>query len=329
MDNATETRFNLLQQRGIPPLLEDPVACLSEFIQRASGVRRNTQKVFHFIARCSAIIEDMKVSVEGDYKGPNEMSRVFDCLERLQDLLTQAQRAVDAEIRTYESLSQEALEETWDSSREIFRTLLTEAYHEDFQPPKEWQSEIEHVGNVDDHIRAGLKARLNHKQIIQDNDIATTTGHPIDPAEVTLPSASDLSNPHLSETSQSPAPDAQSDVSKSLTSQMAPQGPSSNGETEEGRPEQANTMYSHAVTILSLGNLAHAVASAEQVKDAIRRIPPGRAQENALAQFEDLRTAVLDFPFSGYDPGELYRMEEEYRLYGDLMGPDDPDPHEP
>lgn len=76
-----ETAFVLPQD--VPPLLQDAVDSLYRIIGTASRVRRNTQKIFHFIARCIGIIKNLTASTKEEPSTFGEMIAVIESAQEL------------------------------------------------------------------------------------------------------------------------------------------------------------------------------------------------------------------------------------------------------
>lgn len=86
MDSETfRTAFVLPDD--VPPLLQDAVDSLCGIISHASRMRRNTQKILHFIARCVEIIENLKGSINEQPPTFEEMMAVIESVRKLEMLV--------------------------------------------------------------------------------------------------------------------------------------------------------------------------------------------------------------------------------------------------
>ncbi|KAG8921158.1 hypothetical protein FRC01_000387, partial [Tulasnella sp. 417] len=150
---SNKTTFVLPQEVPLP--LQDAVESLHQIIGDASRVRRNTQKILHFIARCVDIIDELKNHIDSQPSNIEEMMGVMESVEKLDILLVNAVYAVNKEVSLGGVLTRETMS-TWESSRNEFQELVNGAYDEEFKPPGGWRKEIETITRLDDYLWLGL-----------------------------------------------------------------------------------------------------------------------------------------------------------------------------
>ncbi|KAG8937552.1 hypothetical protein FRC00_004166 [Tulasnella sp. 408] len=126
---SLQTTFVLPED--VPPLLQDAADTLCRIINHASQVRRNTQKILHFIARCISIVENIKAATKEEPSNYKEMIGIIESVQKLDILLANCEVAINNEVSSSESLNPGMIAK-WESVRTEFRELLDETYDPEF-----------------------------------------------------------------------------------------------------------------------------------------------------------------------------------------------------
>ncbi|KAG8992566.1 hypothetical protein FRB90_000967, partial [Tulasnella sp. 427] len=148
-----ETGFILFDiPQYVPPPLEHAAELLRGIVQTAAKSPRNGQKVLHLVSRGMEILESLRIPFQEPPLDFDDLINATEKLRKLELMLMEARHVVDQEAAVQSSEESKA---SWATRRKEFNDLLIEAHSPEFNPPANWEKDLDEVKRMDDHLWAG------------------------------------------------------------------------------------------------------------------------------------------------------------------------------